>query len=149
MVAITMATACRCPPDREPIFTWSLSSNPSFRIRQLVAVFLHPLAVDRRGQAEGLALVVRQRKIFQNGQAGAGAHGGILIHPANAAYAANIPSLPVISLPPMETLPPSTGREPQMMFRSEVFPLPLLPTTETNCPSCTVQVKILKKRGFR
>ena len=46
----------------------------------------------------------------------------------------------------MKTLPDVTGIEPQMMFSILVFPLPLLPTTETNEPVSIVREKLSNRQ---
>ena len=55
---------------------------------QHVAVGLDAGTVGAAGQAEGTALVVCHGQVFQNGHGGAGALGGILIHPSHAPVAA-------------------------------------------------------------
>ena len=51
---------------------------------KLFPVKFHPLAVGARTQVEGLSLVIGQSHIFQNRHGGAGAHGRVLIHAADA-----------------------------------------------------------------
>ena len=61
--------------------------QPQAQGGQLVPVVRHPAAVDAPAQTEGLSLVVRQGQVLQHRQVGAGAGGGVLIHPAHGSVA--------------------------------------------------------------
>ncbi len=50
---------------------------------QLLAIEVDTLFIDAPAQAVGPALVIRQGQIFQHGEVGAGAGGGVLVDPAH------------------------------------------------------------------
>ena len=54
---------------------------------ELLAVEVHPPPVYAPAQAEGTALVVRERQVFQHGQVGGGARRRVLVHPAHGGVA--------------------------------------------------------------
>ena len=85
--------------------------QPQAQGGQLGAVEVDPLFVHPEAQAEGLALVVRQGEVLQHGEVGAGAQGGVLIHPAHDGVALVVLLL-ADALPVQKHIPPVQGDGP-------------------------------------
>ena len=140
MVAIKSASVWRWPPDNAPTFVCSLSSSPRFTLASnslyastrawlvpLPSPYIFPL----------LSAIARFSRIVMDGQV-----------PFDGSWNTRpmrrwrIKSFCFVISTPLTTIfPPSTGMVPQIMLSIDVLPEPLLPTTETNCPSSIFKLK--------
>ena len=140
IVDIRSDIACLCPPDKEPTFTSELIFQPQIQLTQLFLIERDSALICSHAQTKEFSFVICHGHIFQNGHIRTGAHCRVLVYPSDSAqttvffFFGNI-------LPFNEYLPAVRVMLPHTMFNIEVFPEPLLPTTDTNCPFLIERLK--------